>query len=338
MQRRHRGLEIVFARGVAAGTMVVGFVAAACAKGRPPTGTEILERGEMRDAWLAVLLPVATAALLVLVLIIRRQRRHDSTRLDLLFRSYRWSEVRLWWHRRMVAREHWLSDRRARDLQNDAAAELIVAQSVQLARIEDEQAARRARRIIGMDGTTVILRVDQRALVTTSDGARDGIVYDISDDALTVADWRTGKNRQVSWKDIREIRVREGRERQWGIPLMVAVIGSGLLGYCGWFFDELGHSTAGHYPESSLMIWMGAIGAAIGATFGMIIMYALPGPHWRKLGDATDDAPLTPATFATRAAATAAVGPTHEQDLGGEVIARTLLAIFVLVLLSFCAR
>ena len=319
--------------------VLAGFVLAACGKVRHESAARMLEDAEIRDDWLAVLLPVAIAALLALLLIILRQRRHESTGLDGLFRPYRLADVRRWWGERLAARERRRSVLREQDRANaKVVAETMRAEALRHAKAAADNEARLARKIVAQDGLTVLLQVNQRIRVVNALAASEGTLADITDDGLTLFDGHSGAMRQVAWEQVREISVRHGRERSWAVPITFAMIGSGLLGFCGRAMDELEHSTAGHYPTDPLMGWGVVTGALIAGTFGMIIMYAFSGARWRRIVAVAADSPApTLPTFAARAAETMA-GADSDDELGVEILARVVLVLIALVTFAILAQ
>ena len=319
--------------------VLAGFVLAACGKARHESAAKMLENAEIRDDWLGVLMPVAIAALLALLLIILRQRRHESSSLDGLFRPHRLADARRWWRERLAAREQRRAALREQDCANaKVVAETMRAEAWRHAQAVAENEARLARKVVAQDGLTVLLRVNQRIRVVTAPAVSDGTLVDITDDGLTLFDGHSGAMRQVAWAHVREISVRHGRERRWAIPLALALLGSGLLGFCGWAMDELEHSTAGHYPTDPLMGWGLVPGALLAGTFGMIIMYAFPRPRWRRIvAVAADSQPPTLPTLAARAAETMA-GADFDDERGVEILARGVLVLIALVTFAILAR
>ena len=328
-----------------------------------------MERIELRDAWLGVLAPVAIAMLLVLVLLVLRQRRKGSTGLDPLFRRY---DVAGWWRQRMatrmavrmaarqrarVEREELQEERTirrralanmtaaARDArrerarieqleQEEADARVAAAEEARSAQAAAQEAERLSHKIVARDGTTVLLQASQYVRVKTSSAVHSGPLYDLSDEGLTVADWWKPETPHIPWEQIRAISVRHGRERQWWIPMTGGIVGGGLLGTCGWFLDELGRSTSGRAPDNPLTPYGLSIGLRVGGLLGMLIMYSIPGPRWRALIQLPADAPpLSMATLATRVTKS----PTPMgggAEVGYELIAQIVL---VFVVLGTCA-
>ena len=118
----HDSPPVVLRRAIA----VIGLFAAACGKARRESAAEILERGEMRDAWLAVLAPVLLAVLLLFVLLVLRQRREPKTAVPGLFQPYNLADLRRWWRERVAAYRRARERARARE----AAAQALRAQQL----------------------------------------------------------------------------------------------------------------------------------------------------------------------------------------------------------------
>ena len=298
------------------------------------TGAEIVERVEMRDAWLGVLLPVAVATLLLLALIILRQRRRGSTSLNGLFHPIRVpmgpggaaTDVQ----RSAEARR--LEQKQAEQLRQ---AEIDATAAVRHAAVAAETKARLARKIPSLDGETAILEVGRRIRVRTDRAAREEKLFDITDAGLGFAD-NMVDDPLIPWEEVQEIHVRHGRGRRWGIPVVLGGLGASLLGAAGWLLDEAGRSTmTGEFRGGRYLPWALLTGVAAAGGFGLLIMYALPGPRWQKVVEVREGSPpLTPATFAARAADTQNGVSAGGEGSAVEVIARILL---VLVVFATCA-
>jgi hypothetical protein len=265
----------------------------------PETAAEMLQRAETRDDWLGVLLPVAVAGLLVLVLIIRRQRRAGTTALDGLFRPRTLPDAAAAWRT-------WRAKSRERER---SIAALSAAEAEQLRQAADDHEARRALKVLAADGS-VLLQPDQRVIVETLTSDQHGTIAYITDAGIALY---LDPNPVIAWDRIRRIRVRQGPERKWWIPTLLASVGAGLLGTCGALIDALEHSTSGRDPKGEAMIWGVLIGALAAGGLGTAIMYTFRAPRWITLAEAPRGTPpLTLETFATRASETARSRPVDD--------------------------
>jgi hypothetical protein len=251
------------------------------------------------------------------------------------------ADVRRWWQERIAAFHQWPADRRERARMNAAiAAEREAAQTALAMAAERE--LKPAPKIMSLDGRAPILELNQRLRVQTDRSRRAGVLVDITEGGLKVS-WDFPANSEIPWDQVRQISVRRGRARQWAVPVGLAILGAGFLGACGWLYSEFDHSTSGRAQDPSAPLWGTLIGGLIAGAFGMIIMYALPGPRWRKLVDVpTGTATLTLSTFAARAADTAAaISSAADSEWVSEdsveAIARVLLLTILLAMFSTCA-
>jgi hypothetical protein len=314
-------------------------VTTACASPRHQRAAEMLERAELRDAWLSTLIPIGVAGLLLLFLVVSWQRRRGSTFLDGLFRPRGIPDIRRGLRDAVGTYNRWQAERRERERANLRAAEEATGRVNALAAARAEALA--ACRIVSPDGQT-ILQAHQRVRIRTRHGESSGSIVDITDAGLTLSAWAPRKGPGIPWADVRDISVRVGRERRREIPLTVGALGGLLLGAVGWLVDALNQSTSGRESNAATG-WGVVLGALIGGVLGMIIMAALPGARWRKLVDvAPGSPPLSLPTFAARVAETAAAAAgtaDTEWDTEDtiETAARGILIILVLMIVVMCS-
>ena len=301
----------------------------ACERTGHRNPSEMLERAELRDAWLGTLLPVAVAGLLVLMLLISWRRRQKGA-LEGLFR-------------RRSLRDGWLEISARYTRWRDASREQArAAEALAAAQDDAEWRARQAEldarsvpKILSVDGSATLLQQNQRIRVIARRAERDGLVLDITETGLKVPDWSRGEKPEIPWDEVREISVRVGSERRLWIPMTFGLLFAALLGFVGSMLDS--------YDESAGHIWGTLIGCAVGGVFGSLIMMALPGPRWRKVVDVTNgSAPLSLSTFAARAAESAAATATAAERRWEtvdtlELGARLVLMMIFLVLLGLFA-
>ena len=301
----------------------------------------MLERAEMRDAWLATLLPVAVAGLLLLVLLILRQRRRRTTSLDSLFRARRMPDLRQGWRDVIAAHSRRRAERREEYRAAVQAAEDEQARATALATAREEARVQwmAARRIVGPNGQTII-EANQRIRVRTRHGESIGAIVDITDEGLTLSEWTPRKGPGLRWADVQDISVRVGRERRLAIPVTLGAIGAFLLGALGRVIDSFSHSSAGSIDATT---WGLAAGGAVGGILGLLIMFAVSDARWRKIIEApTGAAPLTRSELAARATETTATNagavdrPWESVDTMATA-AQVTLIVMTLMVLAMCA-
>ncbi len=146
---------------------------------------------------------------------------------------------------------------------------------------------------------------------------------------------------EMLWTEVQSNSRRAGRERQWGIPMMLALVFGGLLGSCGFFIDELNHSTSGHggtaFPTAVL------IGVLAGVLLGMLIVLAMPGPWWEPIYGVPDGAAIAPEQPITERLAAGAIPTAVRQAVADKqytarLLAWTFLAILVLAVIGTWGR
>lgn len=315
--------------------VVLGLLGAGCGKAHRESGAEILQRAEVRDAWLATAVPFAIALLLLVLLVIVRQRRKPTTTLPGLFRPHQLSEVQRWWRDRVAVVREYQVKRRERAAAQALEMSQPTAELVEVKPVPTISLAER----LPMPEMNGVIRVQ------THGAAYTGQLIDINEETLKLRHWRVADDHDVEirWDQVRQISVGEGRGRQLAIPFGLAILGGGLLGACGRLMDELQHSTSGRYADQPLALWGILIGSSVAGGFGTIVMFALPGRRWRTLVDVgLGSGPLALSTVAVRAAETQATASTADpgwdtQDTI-EVIARVLLALIVLGTCSVIGR
>ena len=124
------------------------------------------------------------------------------------------------------------------------------------------------------------LEPNARYLVEGDELSADGWLVEANDTVLRLRLPAYPDQKEIPWTAIRRISRRQGAERKWWVPTILALLGGGLLGSCGWFFDELDRSTSGNPNRGGMLGPALLIGGVVGALFGTLIVFAIPGPYW----------------------------------------------------------
>jgi membrane associated rhomboid family serine protease len=126
------------------------------------------------------------------------------------------------------------------------------------------------------------LVADQRILVEGDLLREDGAFIKASDESLALRPRHANAVREIRWIDVRKISRRAGRERVWAFPIVLGIVCGIAFGSCGYLLDSVDRSTSGHVTKP-LGATAVAIGVAGGAVFGLLMMWAVPGPWWEPL-------------------------------------------------------
>lgn len=121
-----------------------------------------------------------------------------------------------------------------------------------------------------------------RLLVEAAELREDGYLDDASETRIALLRVSDGTRREIPWANVRSVSRREGPERMWWIPALLALVCGGLLGACGMLFDQLDRSTSGQV-HTPLTLIAAAVGIATGVALGTLVVFASPGPWWEPL-------------------------------------------------------
>jgi hypothetical protein len=187
------------------------------------------------------------------------------------------------------------------------------------------------------------LEPNARYLVEGDELSADGWLLEANDAAIRLRLVSDSTEKEIPWTAIRRISRRQGAERKWWIPTLLSFLGGGLLGSCGWLFDELDRSTSGNPNHGGMLGPTLLIGGLVGALLGTLIVFAIPGPWWEPMYAVPDGYVVADAKpIATRLAAYAVPEEIRQavSDRRGNAtcVAWAILGAVLVVVWGTCSR